>query len=721
MNHLAKLKKEIEAPHPIHYCFTDIERYKGYRSVYSEGDPNISTGMIRARVQAHWFRTFPCYVYEGDLVVGSIRGNYMEEIDVDEVFHAEDVTDAFCRLTFATNSDHYAPGYEKFLGDGIGGVMARIDASLAAHADEPDKADYLIGQRIVLEGFSDFIKRYAAATREKAEGVDAEWRESLLSVADDLDYISWEAPVTLRQALNLVWLSHIAFVFEGKLSMAFGRMDQYLYPYYRHDIDGGILTPEEAEDLLASMFIKIGEMRMRGFDDTCNIAIGGVKRDGSDAINELSYAILHAVRDCNIPGPNLTARLHGEMPDEFLDECLAVIATGLGYPALTNDKVNIPALARHGYDIEDARDYCFVGCIENFMPGKQPAWSDGRFNMVQFLETVFFEGRCALDRRYYGAVTPAPAEIKSMDEFMKAYEVQITFAASEYVALFNAKNKRLNYSEIPQHFMSLFSDDSIERGLDVNCGGTKYPSVHGIGCMGIATVADSLAAVEKLVFIDKSVTLTELADALAANFEGYEKLRQMCLACPKYGNNDDFVDKYAVWYVEYMNKAFAKYRTRDGGPFYTAIASNTQNVTAGQVTGATPDGRLSGVPVSDAASPTYGMDKRGPTSSFLSLCKPDYTLVSTGTVVNQKYTPDMLTDPKKRAALLKAIRVYFDRCGQEVQINCVSRETLADAMDHPEGYENMVVRVSGFSAYYVKLSKGVQQDILNRTEHSEIH
>ena len=222
------------------------------------------------------------------------------------------------------------------------------------------------------------------------------------------------------------------------------------------------------------------------------------------------------------------------------------------------------------------------------------------------------------------------------------------------------------------------------------------------------------------MYLDHACTLTELRDAMAADFKGYETLRARLQNAPKYGNNHDFVDKYAVWYVEFLDRVFAQYHTRDGGDFYTAIASNTQSVSAGHVTGATPDGRHAGVPLSDAASPTYGMDKNGPTSAFLSLCKPDYRLVSCGTVVNQKYTPDMLEDPVKRAALTAAIKVYFSQGGQEVQINCVSRDILIDAMDHPENYSDLVLRVSGFSAYYTQLSRDVQEDILHRTEHAEI-
>jgi len=388
---------------------------------------------------------------------------------------------------------------------------------------------------------------------------NAECRAELAALAADLAYAAWKKPVTLRQALNLVWLAHLSFTYQSKYAMALGRMDQYLYPYYKNDIEAGRITDEEAEDMFACTFIKIVEF---GGGDIVNICIGGVTPDGNEGINELSYIILHAIRDCNVPGPNLSAGLHEGMPDRFLDECLQVIGTGLGYPALMNDLVNIPALHRHGYTIEDARDYCFVGCIENFIPGKQPAWSDGRFSVPHFLEGVFHGGVSMIEQKYLGIQTQPIEEMTTMEEFMAAFEEQIAYAAGEYVTFFKNDNGRINYRHYAQSFMSIFCDDCIAKGEDINCGGARYPSVHGAACMGIATIADSLAAVEKVVFIDKKCTLAELRDAMAANFEGYETLRALLQNAPKYGNNDDFVDKYAVWYVEYLDKVFSQYRTR---------------------------------------------------------------------------------------------------------------------------------------------------------------
>ncbi len=250
-------------------------------------------------------------------------------------------------------------------------------------------------------------------------------------------------------------------------------------------------------------------------------------------------------------------------------------------------------------------------------------------------------------------------------------------------------------------------------------GGAKYPAAHGAVLMGIGTVSDSLAAIEQVVFEEKQITLTGLADALRKNFKGYGSLRERLLAAPKYGNNRAAADKYAVWYVQYLSDLFDRLKNHDGGPVYTAMAANVSNIYAGAGLGATPDGRRAGEPLSDAASPTYGRDTRGVTATLLSLSKPDYTHCACGTVVNQKFSPSVFSDGKRKK-LGQLIRVYFDRGGQEIQINSTSREVLQDAMDHPERYPSLVVRVSGFSALYVTLPREVQADILRRTQHEAV-
>lgn len=665
---------------------------EAYRAHFGEPMP-----MQRAHAAAAIFENTPVYLYEGDEIHGSLRGAF-EEVSKEALQQDISLCASYGDNNFWTNADHYAPDYGAFLAEGLPGRLARIDEGLAKYAGDQKKTEVLRSMKVALNGLRGMILRYAEAARGAAA-------EALFAIAD-------RAPATFREALQLVWITHTAFCLEGRYAMALGRMDQYLYPYFLRDG----LNRGHAAELLACALLKICERRMLGGDDVVNIAIAGYTPDGRGGVNELSYALMDAVEMIDAPGPNLSARMYAGIPDEFLDRALKLIGTGIGYPALMNDEVNIPALARHGYAVEDARNYCMVGCIENFIPGMQPPWSDGRFNTPKFLELALNRGECMLTGARLGPDTGDPAAFASMGELMDAFHAQLVRGAAEYVQRFKNENERYNRGRYTQPFLSCFCIDCIGRGLDIRDGGALYPSVHGAGCMGIGTLADALAAVERCVFEEHLFDMNELRAALKADFEGYEHVKRALLAAPKYGNDDDFADKYAVWYVEEMERLFAPYRTYDGGPFYTAIASNVANIPAGEEVAATPDGRNARAPLSDAASPTYGRDKSGPTAAFLSLSKPDYRLVSCGTVVNQKYGPEMFANPGLRKKLAAMIRAYFELGGQEVQINSVSREVLKDAMEHPEKYSDLVVRVSGFSAYYTRLDRKVQEDILRRTE-----
>ncbi|MBQ1942796.1 MAG: hypothetical protein II368_04010 [Clostridia bacterium] len=707
------LRKEMKTP-PKGVPVGRVYLLLGHRPYYAE--PPI---IAKSHGTANLFASAPAFVYESDLIAGSIRGVFSE--DFSERYRKKADHDFFSYgfNHFITNADHYAPNYRTFLVEGIPGTYAKIEKSKKEHTDEKSQR-FLTAVGITLDGFSQMIENYAVAADARAAAATTEEAKARFTqMAADLRLLRVSAPQNFRQALQLVFLTYVAFRMEGKNAMALGRIDQYLYPFFEKDVKAGVLTEEKATELLACTFLKIGESRYFGGDDTVNICIGGITPDGKDGVNPLSYCVLAAVKEANIPGPNLSARMHANQPDKFLDECLKVIATGLGYPALMNDEINIPALARHGYKIEDVNDYCFVGCIENLIMGKQVPWSDGRFNVPMFLEPVFFHGETLVNPEYIGIDTGNVEDIKSMDEFIEAYHKQLEFAIADYYASFNSENDRYNTENYSQPFLSIFCDDCIARGKDVRDGGAIYPSVHGAGCIGIATVADSLAAIEKLVFNEKKYTLSQVRDALAADFKGYEEMQKDMLAAPKYGNDDDFVDKYAVWFVEEMDRIYKPYKTRDGGAFYSAIASNIQNISAGAEIGATPDGRNAKEPVSDAASPMHGMDHEGITAVINSTSKPDYKLVSCGTVLNQKFTPRMLNDDECRKKVCDLLKVYFKKGGQEMQINSVSRDVLKDAMKHPENYQNLVVRVSGFSAYYIHLDRSVQLDILKRTEHDD--
>lgn len=701
MNKIDLLKQEVDHMPQGQPSVQAKLMARGFRQGYGQSVPIARAYAFRELMKV------PKNIYPDDLIAGSMRGIFSTDDSQESINYWQGIINSFGRNSFWTNADHYAPDYSRILKIGVNGLLNEIDQSLIRHKGDNERETNLHAMRICMSAFREYILDYSQAAQSANK----------TNISENCRFIADNPPETFEQALQLVWLIHSAFVLEGRYAMALGRIDQYLYPYFEQDIKNGRLDEQTAVNLLAATFYKIKEFRYFGADDVVNICIGGVKRDGSGGVNRLSHCVLEAVKLCNIPGPNLSARIYDGIPDDFIDHCLQVIGTGIGYPALMNDSVNIPALQRFGYAIEDCRDYCMVGCIENFIAGKQPPWSDGRYNAPRCIEFALNQG-CSIQNGVPAGIETPPAESMSdMKQFMTALETQMQFMAAEYMTVFNNENNRYNKSRYTQPFLSLFCYDCIGRGLDINQGGAFYPSAHGAGCMGVGTMADSLAAIEWAVFDKKLLTLAQLRDVLKANYADNEELRLKLLNAPKYGNNLEYADKYASWYVSYTAKIFDQYKTWDGGGVYTAIASNTQNIPAGWEVGATPDGRKSGEPLSDAASPMHGMDKNGPTAVVHSITKPDYTMVGTGSVINQKYSPELFKDPAKRAKLLALIKTYFQKGGQELQINSVSRDMLSDAMEHPEKYPNLVVRVSGFSAYYIYLSKEVQEDILKRTEH----
>lgn len=713
MSKTSNLKKEIEIK-ASPALLSQYYMYLGYREAL---DMPVVTA--RAKAVEKLFTLCSPHIYKNDLIAGSRRGLFADCADGNELRAADELCGSFGCNSFWTNADHYSPAYARFLKDGVPFTIEKIIDSLIRYKGDKTKTDFLEAANISMQAFKQMILNYSAAA-EKLRGSEGYNSKNLKDIALVCRNLVKRAPKTFREALQLVWFAHTAFCLEGRYAMALGRMDQYLYPFYRADIESNTLTKEFALELLENTLIKIGEHKtlfghgsMGG--DVVNICIGGVTENSGDAVNELSYLLLEAVKNCRISGPNLSARISEKTPDLFLDECLKVIGTGIGYPALMNDEVNMAALKKCGYKLKDIRDYSMVGCIENFITGKQPPWSDGRFNTLTYLESVFMRGKGIL-KYGTGLDTGGLDGIKSMDGLVKALEKQFEYGAALYMRVFDNENNRYNRINYAQPFLSCFCEGCIERGLDINNGGAVYPSVHGAGTVGIGTMVDSLAAIEKVVFIDKAASLEDIRKAVLNDFKGYEALRGLLLNAPKYGNGDGFADKYAAWYVKTLHKIFSKYRTYDGGRIYIAIASNVQNISCGAEIGATPDGRGAGQPLSDAASPSYGKDVKGPTAVVNSVTKPDYTLAASGTVLNQKYSPDIFSNEEKRKKLLALLRVYFKKGGQEMQINSVSRETLKDAIKNPGNYENLVVRVSGFSAYYIYLDKEVQEDILNRTE-----
>ena len=700
MSILKQLQKEMENRPDGCFC-PDLYRCKGY-----DTSEETSPSPLRADGITALFTLPEPYIYKNDLITGSMRPYFVTVGAKDSELISKWMS-RYPERGFIKNGDHFAPDYFKAVELGIPGLISDIEGSIKKHKDDENAVTFLLSMRKALEALISKLSLYAAKA-EALKGGDGYDGARLDRIKENCEALTKHAPETFEQGLQLVWMIHSCFVSEGRYAMALGRIDRYLYPLYKKDTENGTLTDEYATELLANAFAKICERRYTGGDDVVNICIGGVDENGDCSVNGLSYCVLHAVRDVNMPGPNLSARITHDCPDEFLDECLKVIGTGLGYPALMNDEVNMAALARKGYDIKDVRNYCMVGCIENFITGKQPPWVDGRFDPICYLLDIIQNN----DEKTLDG-------IGSMDEFMSLYEKRLEKGAEDYIRATQGASFVPDPENHTSPFLSCFCDCCIEHGLDINNGGAKYPSVHGACLMGIGTVSDCLSALEKTVFVDRVYKLSEIKAAINADFEGYDDMRQTLLTAPKYGNNDNFADKYAVWYTDTLSDVFDNYRTNDGGAIYTAMAANVSNIYAGKGLSATPDGRKAGKPLSDAASPTYGCDTRGVTSTLLSVSKPDYTRCACGTVVNQKFSPGAFKDGK-REKLLSLIRVYFSRGGQEIQINSTSREVLEDAMDHPQKYPDLVVRVSGFSAVYVTLGREVQEDILSRTQHEAV-
>ncbi len=703
------LKEEIEQVPKGEFAYYYYQ-YLGYKKNFAA--PNV---IARANATAAVFEKTEPFIYKNDLIVGSINSVW-SDADEDVLKDAMSVFDSFGMRDFYENRDHFSPDYDRITAVGISGLLSEIEMSEIKHKDEPKRLEYLSAMKITVLAFRSMILNYASAAEFMAtQQTDKSYSIALLKAAENCRAVAYSAPQTFEQGLQLIWLCHTAFNYEGAYAMALGRIDQYLYPLYLRDKEEGRITHEYAVELFENVFIKIYECRAkRHFDDVVNICIGGTNEHGESDVNELSFCVLEAVRNCNVPGPNLSARVASNTPDEFLDACLKVIGTGLGYPALMNDDVNIPALARMGYEKKHTYNYTMVGCIENFMTGMQPPWSDTRFDVPRFFEFMFNRGRGIVNSGF-GIDQGEISSITCMDEFMKRFEEQVTYGADLHFMMARNKIERLNPESYSMPFMSCFCYDCIGTARDINNRGSYYPLAIGADMMGVGTVSDSLAAIEKVIFEDKAATLDELADAIHANFAGYESLRELLLAAPKYGNNNNYVDKYAVWFVDFLASVFDRYRNYDGGRYYISMSSNIGNVDSGLQIAATPDGRLAGEPISDAASPTYGRDVKGATSTVISITKPDYTKVATGTVINQKFSPAMFEDGK-REKLLTLIKTYIALGGQQIQINATSRDVLLDAMAHPENYRDLVVRVSGFSAFFIHLTKEVQMDILNRTQ-----
>lgn len=645
---------------------------------------------------------------------------------------------------------HLAVNYPLLLEKGLDGLREKVAERRSrinlTVLEDLHGEQFLKAIDIVLHAVSDHIARFAALAREMASDEQrVSRRDELLQIAENCDVIAHRPPETYWQALQLCYFIQLILQIESNgHSVSFGRMDQYLYPYYRRDVElNQTLSREQAIELLHGCWLKLLEVNKirsgshskasAGSPLYQNVTIGGQKWiDGKalDAVNPLSYAILESCGRLRSTQPNLSVRYHAGMSNDFLDACVQVIRCGFGMPAFNNDEIVIPEFIKLGIAPEDAYDYAAIGCIETAVGGKWGYRCTGMsfINFARVMLAALEGGRDATSGKVFLPQEQALSKGNFADfsEVMAAWDAQIRYYTRKSIEIEYVVDTMLE-ENVHDILCSALVDDCIERAKSIKQGGAKYDWVSGLQ-VGIANLGNSLAAVKKLVFDQGVIGQQQLAEALAADFDGltYEQLRQRLInGAPKYGNDDDSVDlllnrayqTYIGELKQYHNPRYG--RGPIGGNYYAGTSSISANVPFGAATMATPDGRKAMTPLAEGASPASGTDRFGPTAVINSVGKLPVGSILGGVLLNQKLNPATLENESDRQKLMMLLRTFFEvRKGWHIQYNIVSRETLLAAKEHPDQYRDLVVRVAGYSAFFTALSPDAQDDIIARTEHT---
>lgn len=639
---------------------------------------------------------------------------------------------------------HLAVNYERILKDGLRGYEKRVKeykASLDLTDPESiDKYCFYNAVLIVLEAVRNFANRYSVLAQDLAEKeLNQERKIELLEISRICSKVPYEPAETFREAVQSVWFIQLILQIESNgHSLSYGRFDQYMYPYYNRDIKNGTIKESEALELLTCLWIKtltINKVRSQahtlssaGSPMYQNVTIAGQTIDKKDAVNDLSFLVLKSVAQTRLTQPNLTVRYHKNINKHFLDECVEVMRLGFGMPALSNDEIIIPSFMDWQVKEEDAYNYSAIGCVETAVPGKWGYRCTGMsyINFPRMLLCTMNNGvDLTSNKRFtkgYGYFT----EMESYEELLKAWDKTIREITRYSVIVENVIDKA-SERDVPDILCSALTDDCIARGKTIKEGGAVYDFISGLQ-VGIANMADCLAAIKKLVYEEKKITKQELWDAILDDFSSPEnkKIQEMLIReAPKYGNDDDYVDQLIVEAYDSYIEEIEKYpntrynRGPIGGIRYAGTSSISANVGQGMSTMATPDGRNAFEPLAEGCSPAHNSDKNGPTAVFKSVSKLRTNKITGGVLLNQKMTPQMLSTEENRQKLELLIKTFFNRLhGYHVQYNIVSKETLIDAQKHPEKHKDLIVRVAGYSAFFNVLSKKTQDDIIGRTEQS---
>ena len=679
---------------------------------------------------------------------------------------------------FYNGVGHVTVKYEEVLAIGYEGIMAKAQAELdrcqVGDHDYARRSHFLSAVILSCQAVMEYAQRYAAlAEKMAAECSDPVRRNELEVIALNCSHVPARGAGSFYEACQSFWFVQQLLQLESSgHSISPGRFDQYMYPYYKRDLDNGNITREFAQELMDCIWVKLNDLNkcrdaasaegFAGYSLFQNLIAGGQNKDGEDVTNDLSIMCIQASMHVQLPQPSLSVRVWNGTPHEFLIKAAELTRTGIGLPAYYNDEVIIPALQNRGLSLEDAREYNIIGCVEPQKAGKTDGWHDAAFfNMCRPLELVLSNG---MDKgELVGIPTGDVTEMTTFEEFYDAYKKQMDYFISLLVNADNAIDVA-HAERCPLPFLSCMVDDCIKRGISVQEGGAVY-NFTGPQGFGIANMADSLYAVRQLVYRDKKVSMEEYKEALLWNYgkgidsetaadmtasilkemerQGraidesavksvletvmtmkpsedqkarFEEIHHMIDEVPKFGNDIPEVDYFARDVAYTYTRPLQNYKNPRGGQFQAGLYPVSANVPLGGQTGATPDGRYAHTPVADGVSPSAGKDVNGPTAAANSVARLDHFIVSNGTLFNQKFHPSALAGREGLEKFTALIRSYFDQKGMHMQFNVVDRDTLLDAQKNPEKYKHLVVRVAGYSALFTTLSRSLQDDIIRRTE-----
>ena len=642
---------------------------------------------------------------------------------------------------FTEFMEQRAPGHtvldDKIYRKGLVDFQAEIARAIAAldFAGDPEayaRREQLAAMSVACDAVIRFAARHAALARqEAAREADPRRRAELEKIAQACSHVPAHAPRDFHEALQAYWFCHLAVITElnGWDAFSPGHLDQHLLPFYRRGLAEGTLTPEAARELVAAFFVKFNNhpappkvgvtaAESGTYTDFANINLGGLLADGTDGSNELSDLLLDVVDEMHLVQPSNNLQLSRKTPDALLRRALRVIRKGYGFPSLFNADAVVEEQLRQGKTLEDARAGGCSGCVETGAFGKEAYILTGYFNLPKVLELALHDGRDPRSGRQLGPRTGPPGSFAAFDDLFAAFRAQLHHFLEVKIAG-NQVIERLYATTMPAPFLSVLTDDCIRKGRDYNAGGARYNNTY-IQFVGIGSLADALAAVRHVVFQQEAIDLGRLVAALDADFQGEEVLRQRLLnRAPKYGNDDDAADDLAV---RPFNALFDEVDGRPntkGGHYRIEMLPTTSHIYFGSVTGAMPDGRRAGQPLSEGISPVQGADRRGPTAVFRSAAKMDH-LRTGGALLNMKLTPALVADENGIDQLAHLVRGYFRMDGHHVQFNVVRAETLREAQADPESHRGLIVRVAGYSDYFCDLARDLQDEIISRTEHQAV-